>query len=200
MKQQTLSLLAVLATLSCRESGPVPVPAGNPAGGGPATAPAPADVPARSGKLFFEAQPGWTEEKPASTMRVAQYSLPRAEGDSEDGELAVFANIGGAPEDNLARWASQFEQPDGRPSSAVAVTPAPEKRGELVIHKIEVTGTFVAETMPGSGVRRNEPNWRLLGAVVESPYGPYFFKLVGPDATLRHWKDSFEAFLKSMKP
>jgi hypothetical protein len=53
--------------------------------------------------------------------------------------------------------------------------------------------------MPGSGDRQNKPGWRLLGAVVESPHGPYYVKLVGPDATVRSWKESFRAFLRAIR-
>lgn len=179
-----LFLVASSATLACGGSAPVPV--------------------ARSGQLVFEAQPGWVEDRSAGQAAfapLARYSLPRADGDADEAVLSVhfFQGGGGSVEDNLARWISQFEQPDGRPSQEVARTSV-EQRGELTLHRVEVSGTFVAEMPPGSGQRRNESNWRLLGAVVESPYGPYFVKLVGPDATVRHWKDSFESFLKTMRP
>src|SRR5262245_50726457 len=81
----------------------------------PAPQPAEATTPA----LVLTPQPGWIVEKPANTMRKAQYSLPRADGDSEDASLIVhyFGGQGGSREDNLRRWAGQFEQPDGSSSA-----------------------------------------------------------------------------------
>ena len=38
----------------------------------------------------------------------------------------------------------------------------------------------------------------MKAAVVETPGGPYFVKLTGPDKTVVTWDASFQAFLKSM--
>jgi hypothetical protein len=193
MKHFQLFLIGALALAACGQAAPVPVESGS-----VAATPAPGRAQpqsVRSGDLQFSAQPGWVEEPPSNTMRVAQYRLPPVEGDSAAAELAVTAKIGGSPSDNLARWVSFFELPPGTQASTTV-----EERGELRLHRVDVAGTYVAETTPGSGVRLNEANWRMLGAVVESPYGPYYFKLVGPAATVEHWKESFDAFLAALKP
>jgi hypothetical protein len=39
----------------------------------------------------------------------------------------------------------------------------------------------------------------MLAAVLETPHGPYFFKLVGPEKTVGHWAKSFSAFVKSAR-
>ena len=44
-----------------------------------------------------------------------------------------------------------------------------------------------------------EADFRLLAAVVETPAGPYFFKLTGPDPTVRRWTDSFEAAIRAAR-
>jgi hypothetical protein len=44
------------------------------------------------------------------------------------------------------------------------------------------------------------PDARLLGAVVEGPGGPWFFKATGPDSTLGPQRDAFLAMLKSVRP
>ncbi|MCW8141477.1 MAG: hypothetical protein KIT58_21445 [Planctomycetota bacterium] len=143
---------------------------------------------------------GWVEEPAANRMRAAQYRLPRAEGDGEDGELVVFhfGGGGGSVEDNLDRWISQFRQPDGGSSKAAAKL---ERRdvGGLAAHVIELAGTYVAETRPGAGERVNKPGWRLLGAIVETPAGPFFVKLVGPAATVQAAKPAFTRFVESFR-
>ena len=50
-----------------------------------------------------------------------------------------------------------------------------------------------------AGERANKPNWRMLAAVVETPRGPYYVKLVGPDATVQRWKESYQAFLQAIR-
>ena len=38
-----------------------------------------------------------------------------------------------------------------------------------------------------------------MAAVVETPLGPYFFKLVGPDRTVVRWETSFAMMLESIR-
>lgn len=149
----------------------------------------------------FVAQPGWVEQKPSSAMRVAQYSLPREAGDPEDGELAVFhfQGSGGSAQDNLDRWIAQMAQPDGKPSKDVAVTNV-RKVGPFLLTEIALSGTYVAETRPGSGERYDKPGFELFAAVIEGPGGPYYAKAVGPAKTMDHWRPSWNAFLSALVP
>jgi len=164
--------------------------------------PSDAPVPARlSGPLVFTAQPGWIEEKPANPMRVAQYKLPRVESDPEDAVLVVFyfGGEGGSRELNLERWAGQFEQPGGAPSMEVMRRSQRNVNG-MAVTDVDLTGTFVAETMPGSGERVNKPGWRMLASIVEGPRGPYYPKLTGPERTVAKWEASYRAFVSDAKP
>lgn len=151
------------------------------------------------GALEFKAHPDWVLEKPTSTMRVAQYKLPRAEGDSEDGSLVLYffgSNQGGSVQANLDRWISQMEQPDGATSAAKARTEQLEMN-HLKITTIDLSGTYTAETAPGSGVYFNKPGFRLRAAVIETPRGAYYVKLVGPSKTIDRWDIAFADYLKS---
>ena len=49
----------------------------------------------QAGTLTFTKPAAWTERAPASSMRVAEFVVPRAPGDAEDGELIVYY-FGGA--------------------------------------------------------------------------------------------------------
>ena len=75
------------------------------------------------GTLGFVAPEGWVEEKPSSSMRVAQYRLPGSESLGGDAELAVFSAIGGTVDQNVQRWLGQFESVEapgrGRPRGDV---------------------------------------------------------------------------------
>lgn len=143
---------------------------------------------------------GWLELPVTSDMRAASYVLPKVEGDAEDAELVVFffRGQGGGVEANLNRWFSQFQQPDGRPSSEVAQVTRREVNG-FPVHEVDLTGTYVAETRPGSGQRVNKPGSRLLGAIIETSAGPFFLKLVGPDATVSAARERLRAFVDTFR-
>lgn len=165
-------------------------------------APTPPSTPkAASGELLFSAPSGWIIEKPAGSMRKAQYMLPRATGDDDDGSVVVFffgSAGGGGREANLTRWAGQFEQPDGSDSSKHSKSSDRTVNG-LAVTDVELSGIYVAETTPGSGERVRKENWRMLASIVEAPAGPYYVKLVGPWETIQRWESSYKAFIDALK-
>ena len=150
--------------------------------------------------LTFSAPAGWKPVATSSSMRVAQFALPRAAGDVADAELVVyyFGGSGGTVEANIERWLGQMQQPDGSPSSAVATREARTING-LMVTLVDVSGTYVAEMTPGSPQRHNSPNSRLRAAVIDTPNGPYFIKLTGPAKTIAAAEKSFDRFLSSLK-
>lgn len=150
--------------------------------------------------LRYDPPGGWIEEPAPSPMRAAQFRLPRVPGDPEDAELVVFhfGGSGGTVDANLQRWIGQMEQPDGRPSLAVASTTAFAANG-LDVVLLDVPGTYVAAVRPGAAERLDKPGFRLLAAVVETPAGPWFFKLTGPARTIDRWDAPFSAFLRTVR-
>jgi hypothetical protein len=151
--------------------------------------------------IKFDAPAGWTSRPSASSMRVAEFSLPKVAGDAEDGQLVLyyFGGQGGTVQANLDRWIGQMTQPDGRPSKDVATTATMKTTSGLSVALVDVGGTYVAEVTPGSKERFNKPGFRLRAAVVETPSGPYFVKLTGPAKTIAKWSDSYLAFIKSVR-
>ena len=150
--------------------------------------------------LQYDAPDDWIEHPAESAMRVTQFRLPKVPGDAEDAELVVFyfGGGGGSVDANLQRWIGQMEQPDGRSSFEVASTMGFDANG-LAVTVLDVPGTYVAAGRPGSATRLNKPDFRLMAAVVETPVGPYFFKLTGPDRTVARWDNRFAAFLRSVR-
>ena len=57
----------------------------------------------------------------------------------------------------------------------------------------------MAEVRPGATEKHNSPGFRMRTAVIETPRGPYYLKLVGPAATVAAWNASFNEFLASLK-
>ena len=134
-------------------------------------------------------------------MRQAQFLLPRVEGDAADGELVVFyfgPGQGGSVDANIDRWVGQFDQPDGSASKDKAKTSRSQVAGMQVTF-VDLNGTYQAPIMPGAPERHNSPGYRLLAAVVETPDGPWFFKLVGPQKTIGKWAESFDQFIRSVR-
>lgn len=159
-------------------------------------------LPAHSpATLKFDAPTGWVSKAPSSTMRVAEWSLPKVAGDAEDADVTLYffgATQGGNVQANLDRWIGQMSQPDGRASTDVAKTSTLISHG-LKVTLVDVTGTYVAEVTPGSADHFNKPGFRQCAAVVETPGGPYFVKLTGPEKTVAKWQDSYTALLKSLR-
>src|SRR3977135_3797838 len=162
------------------------------------SAPSPANT---SGELRYKVPEGWVKEQPTSAMRVAQYKLRKVEGDSEDAALVVYyfgATQGGAVQANIDRWVAQMQQPDGSSSKDKAKTETTTING-LKVTSVDVSGTYTAEMAPGSGTMHNDANYRLRAAVIETPQGNYFLKLVGPAKTMARWEQSVTDFVKSFE-
>lgn len=208
LKIKTLLLATIALCVACApaptkiEPGAAPAAPASPGGGPPAALPPGISGSASaSGDLQYKAPSGWVKEQPTSGMRKAQFRLPRAEGDSEDGSLVIFyfgPGQGGTAQANLDRWIAQFEQPDGSSSKEKAKTKSMTVNG-LTVSLLDLSGTFTAEMTPGAGDRQNKPQSRMLAAVIESPKGPYFVKLVGPIKTVDRWEPDFTAFLNSVE-
>ena len=151
--------------------------------------------------IKFDSPAGWVSKTPSSSMRVADWTLPKADGDKDDATVTLyyFGTTGGTVQANIDRWISQMAQPDGKPTKDLAKTATLTSASGLKISTFDVTGTYVAEKTPGSAERYNEPNYRLRTAVIETAGGAHYVKFVGPAKTVARWSQSFETFLKSLK-
>lgn len=148
--------------------------------------------------IKWTAPSAWKQEG-ARPMRVATYAVPAAKGDSEGAECAVFyfgTGQGGSVEANINRWVGQFETPDGK---AVSASPKKGKVNGLSVTRLELEGTYLASMGPmaASGAVK-KPGYKLLGAIVEAPEGPVFFKLTGPTKTVNGAKADFEKLVRSL--
>jgi hypothetical protein len=148
--------------------------------------------------ITFEVPKAWKGSKPASAMRLAQYAVGPVGDDKEPAELVLFAFPGGAGtvEANLERWQNQFVDAGGNPPTIESVK-RPGKNVDVIF--AECAGRYVAAVSPGSPEKYDKPGWRLLGAIVTTPSTGYFFKMVGPDQTMKAAKPAFEAMIRSME-
>ena len=199
IKATAVSALAAFA-LACDAPAPTIVSSGS-APSQPAAAPAQSrPMPAgasSSSDLKLQAPDGWISEQPSSSMRVAQYKLP---GDAGDAGLVVYyfgPGQGGSVDANLERWIGQMQQSDGSSSRAKAKTETTTVNG-MNTTLLDVTGTFSAGDMTGGGGSGQAiPNARMRAAVIETPKGAYYVKLVGPEKTVERWDAGYMAFIKS---
>lgn len=150
------------------------------------------------GKTNLEPEQGWVREESASNMRIAQFKLPRADGDTEDASFVIYyfgEGGGGDPQANIERWKGQMSNPGGGAAESKSYT-LPSKQGEIMV--LEATGTYAGGMMPGGGTSPTKENWTMIGAIVPTGEGNYFPKLTGPKKTVEKWKPSVETFLKKM--
>jgi hypothetical protein len=151
--------------------------------------------------LVWTAPSAWRPTPPSSQMRLAQYTIPRAKGDDADGELAVFhlgASGGGGVDETFARWQASFDE------SAIKAARRSEMRaGGMQVHVLEIAGRYRPDSAmmaPDAGVSNAERDgMRLVGAIVMSPSGPYYFKLLGPNKTIAAARQDFLDLLGSCK-
>jgi hypothetical protein len=147
--------------------------------------------------LRFPVPKEWMRVPAPSDMRAAQYKVPRAPGDGDDAELVLFffgKGKGGGVQDNLDRWYGQFERPDGKPVADATVVTIRKVNG-LKVTAVDVSGTY-----SGMGPKTDRKSgMRMLAAIVEGDAGPWFFKLIGPEATVAQAKSSFDNLLGSLE-
>lgn len=202
MRNLSIWILLGTVTLGCGEPPPaepeptdalpqttLPIPAGSTTRAGEAEAPLP---------VSWEVPASWEVQQPSSGMRLAQYRVPGAAG---DGECVVFyfgPGQGGDPTANVARWAGQFTQPDGRDSREV--TKIEELEGAAMrTYVVEITGTYDGGMTMMRAPAETMHEHMLLGGIAQGPDAPWFFKLTGPEKTLRAQKDAFVGMLRSLK-
>jgi len=167
-------------------------------------------VPANSavqtnGELRYKTPAGWQEEKPNSNMRVAQYKLPKAEGDSADAELVVYyfgQGQGGSKQANIDRWLSQMQQADGSSSKDKAKIENTTVNG-MAVTTVDVLGKYNGGmASPGAAPNATPPdmsNYRMRAAIIETPKGSYFVKLTGPQKTISHWDQAYNDYINSFE-
>jgi hypothetical protein len=132
-------------------------------------------------------------------MRAMEYRVPRTGSDAEDAECFVVTfgqGQGGSIDDNIARWVKQLE-----PTTS-AVERSKRTVNGMSVTRVEVAGTFTPMAMPGmppTGVGPRVGS-RLVGDIVEAPSGLWFFKMTGPDATVKAAGKELDTLIDSIRP
>ena len=144
-------------------------------------------VPTASGSDLTWTAPDHWKAKPASAMRKGSFAVPGEGGADADFSITAFPGDVGGELANVNRWRGQLQLPPVAESDLATATAHLDQNG-LSFVIVDFANPEAAKAQ------------RILGALV--PYGgaTWFFKLMGPDATVAREKEAFLAFLQSVKP
>ncbi|MBT8465673.1 MAG: hypothetical protein HKN97_18130 [Myxococcales bacterium] len=150
------------------------------------------------GAVAFKMPAKWNAQAPKSAMRRAQLSAPGSAGAAE---LIVYffgPQGAGTAQENLDRWVGQFSKPDG--SAVTDAKQTSSKVSGMDVTRLEVAGQYAGGMNAAGQQQPGQSNQRLIAAIVSSQGGPYYFKFVGPSATVAENAAAFDALLASIVP
>ena len=128
-------------------------------------------------------------------MRVAEYRVPASGGvgDAECTVITFGSHQGGGLDANVTRWVQQFSSLSSPPTRTTRFVKG------VPVTRVELAGTYHPMMLPGGPEAGAIPAWRLIGAIVQVPSGEWFFKMTGPDATVKAAGPEFDAMIDSVQ-
>jgi hypothetical protein len=153
--------------------------------------------------LQWDAPEVWTlKESPSWGPRKAVYRVAPVGDDKDEAEVMVMHFGTGAKGDVEANYEEWYRQFDGDPKATATHW---EVAGAHRVRLVEWSGTY--KVPMGPDVRPGRPamqvikqGYRIVGGVVlTEDRGNWFFRLVGPDATVQAAKPDFVAVLESAR-
>jgi hypothetical protein len=136
----------------------------------------------------------WTRMTPSEGW-LAQFRIPASNDDIEDALLTVhdFGAEFATSQQVLDHWRIDFAR-------------AADVRREVVVSdggfKVtleDVTGTYQPAMMPNRPLPPPRADWRMIVAVIKSPSGTTYFRLIGPEKTVGLNKDKFTTVMKQVQ-
>lgn len=175
-KEKDPELPAAIAEASAAPNAPMTPAAG-------ATMAATPVATASGAGLTWAAPAAW-KTKAGSAMRKGSYAVGDASAEADLSITAFPGDVGGEVA-NINRWRGQVSLPPlAEADVASAVTRLTSN--DLAITIVDCAGT-------GAGAQR------ILGAIVPFGGATWFFKMLGPDATVAQARPDFLAFVKTVK-
>jgi hypothetical protein len=140
----------------------------------------------------------WVEEKPSSSMRLAQYRIPGSENNSNANLILFYfgQGQGGSAKANIARWQSQFSKPEG--GSVEPMIETMNVNG-IPVTVVELGGDYARGVGMGP-VGTAAPDQILLASIIESARGNIYIQLHGPAATVALHREAYMQFIRTIKP
>jgi hypothetical protein len=135
-------------------------------------------------------------------FRIYQFALPKADGDKEDAELAVFffSGGGGGNDANIKRWKAMMAAPPGKSIDDVTKI-SDVKVGDVKVTYVDISGTYLYKFPPFDPNAKVMPkeNFRFIGIIFDNEKGPYFMRVTGPARTVEANKKGFDEWIKAFK-
>jgi hypothetical protein len=144
------------------------------------------------GEFRFTVPEGWGRQKPRVDFILAEFSLPRAEGDAADGRLTVSVTDAGVKQ-TLAMWRDQF---GGKPEKESQENP---DIPDIWVTLVDFSGTYRARQDPSAPLEKH-PGCRMFGAICDGGGQLHFIKAYGPAKTMAAHADEIRALVMSIRP
>ncbi|MBA4190184.1 MAG: hypothetical protein C0467_19540 [Planctomycetaceae bacterium] len=163
-------------------------------------------TPVELAGLKSTAPGAWKEETPSNKMRMLQFKLPKAEGDAEDAELALFKSPGGGTvQANLERQEKKFEIPAGKKAEDVIKTEKLKFGDKHEGAYQDIQGTLLKKFPPFDPNAKitKVTDYRQIYVIFEAKEGDgtvvYSMTLLGPTKTVEKHKKAFDEWVKNFK-
>ncbi len=146
----------------------------------------------RLADITLTAPAAWKRNpKPSSSFYLAEFTLPHAGKDSEDGRVVVSI-VGGPIESNIDLWKGQI---DGAGDNA-----RQEKKeiAGLAVTFLDLSGEYNGQHGQ-SAAGTSHPGYRMIVAVIPIGDQLHFIKAVGPQQTIAAHVEAINAFVGSLK-
>lgn len=143
-------------------------------------------------EVEMSAPAGWTVQPRDQAFYLGKWALP-------GGGVATLSWLGPDAStafivQNVERWTAEWTTPAGEP--VLDYRFGRETNGGRTMHRLELEGTLTGVRQLGGGEPR--AGWALHGAVIETPRGPLFFKLIGPREEVAAQRDAAWAALGAL--
>lgn len=145
------------------------------------------DISTATPRIQYSLPAGW-EERPASAMRSASFSIPGKDGQAVDVSVIPLPTTGQEVE-LVNMWRAQMQLPSVGESEAANLAQAVTIGGE--------TGRLF-EMASESPLLDDKLHGRMLVAVLTRGATSWFFKMAGEDSLVNEQKPAFVEFLKSV--
>ncbi len=144
---------------------------------------------------------GWKEDPKPRQMRLHTFMLPKADGDTDATELAIFyfKQGSGSVEANLERQVKKFEPAEGKDKLDVTVSKIKLGKHEATYQDIQ--GTYLSKFPPfdpNAKITR-KAGYRQLYVIFKGDSGEYYMTLLGPAKSVAKNQKDFEEWLKNFK-